>query len=358
MRHFIALLFCACLAAPVHAEIFVGIAGPLSGQNAAYGNELRVGAAAAIAAVNASGGINGETLSLVEGDDGCDAKRAVEVAKSFVSKDVRLVVGHFCSSASLAAAPTYMNAGILMLNPSVTSPELTSKNLWNVFRTTGRDDAQADVAAMRIKSEGKDADVYVVTDDLAETAPLVKRFLSNLPNAKVAKVKAGNATLPEEAGLIVASAYYLALQPADAATVVKDLRKLNASAHVYGSDLLQSESFGSKAGVDAEGTLVSFLQDQLSVARANDAAKLSTTDGATLGAYAAVETFVAAAKARSVNDGRAMAAWLSGGNEVPTHYWFVALQCIRRPAKTALCVVSMERRNIGSRNTLNEKGQC
>ena len=144
MRHFTALLFCACLAAPVHAEIFIGIAGPLSGQNAAYGNELRVGAAAAIAAVNASGGINGETLSLVEGDDGCDAKRAVEVAKSFVSKDVRLVVGHFCSSASLAAAPTYMSAGILMLNPSVTSPELTSKNLWNVFRVTGRDDAQAD----------------------------------------------------------------------------------------------------------------------------------------------------------------------------------------------------------------------
>jgi branched-chain amino acid transport system substrate-binding protein len=318
LRHLIALLFCVTLSTTAYAEILVGIAGPFTGQNAVYGSELRVGVTAAIASINASGGINGETLTLVEGDDGCDAKRAIETANMFVGKDVRLVVGHFCASASLAAAPIYVNAGILMLNPSVTSPDLTSKNLWNVFRLTGRDDTQADIAAMRIKTEGQGSDVFVITDDQTETAAFAKRFVGSLPNAKVVKVKAGSPKLPDEAGLIVATSVYLALQPGDAAVVAKDLRKLNSTAAFYSSDLLQSESYGSKAGDGANATHVTFLQDSMRTALPNQAAKLPSTQGATLAAYAAVETFAAAAKARNVNDSRAMAAWLSAGNEVAT----------------------------------------
>ncbi len=316
MRYLSALLLCCCLAQPALAEILVGIAGPLTGPNAAFGNELRVGAAAAIAHINAQGGINGETLSLIEGDDGCDAKRAIEVAKTLVSKDVRAVIGHFCTSASLAAAPTYLNAGVLMLNPSVTAPELTSKNLWNVFRLTGRDDAQADVAAARIKTGGQDADVFMFTDEQPDTASIAKHFMGAIPNAKTLKIKAGAAKTPDEPGLIVATAIYLALQPTDAAAVAKDIRKLNATVPIYGPDLLQSESYGTRGGEAANGTLVTFLEDSLRLANPSMAAKLPSTEGATLAAFAAVETFAAAAKARSVNDGRAMAAWLAAGNEV------------------------------------------
>jgi branched-chain amino acid transport system substrate-binding protein len=164
LRCFTILLACLCLSLPAQAEILIGVAGPLSGLNATYGNELRTGAAAAVAAINAAGGINGETLALVEGDDACDAKRALDVAKSFVSRDVRMVVGHFCSSASLAAATAYNAAGILMFNPAVTAPDLTSKSLWNVFRLTGRDDAQGEIAASRIKTEGQGNDVFLITD--------------------------------------------------------------------------------------------------------------------------------------------------------------------------------------------------
>jgi branched-chain amino acid transport system substrate-binding protein len=318
LRYFTALLFCISLALPVQAEILIGVAGPLSGQNAVYGNELRNGAAAAIAATNAQGGINGELLALVEGDDACDAKRAVDVANSFVGKDVRMVVGHFCTSASLAAAPAYLNAGILMLNASVTAPDLTSKSLWNVFRLTGRDDAQGEVAAARIKADGQGADVFLITDDQAETAAIVKRFRSALPNAKVVTVKAGDVKLPDDAGLIVATSIYLAMQPIDAAEVAKNLRKLNTTAQLYGPDLLQSESFGTRGVGAVEGSLVTFLNDNLQNAATKTVTALPNSDGATLAAYAAVETFAAAAKARSVNDGRGMASWLAAGNEVAT----------------------------------------
>jgi branched-chain amino acid transport system substrate-binding protein len=318
LRNLTALLFCLCCALPSHAEILIGVAGPFSGQNASYGNELRVGAAAAISEINAKGGINGESLMIVEGDDGCDAKRAVEVAKSFQSKDVRAVIGHFCTSASIAAAPTYLNAGILMINPSVTAPGLTSKNLWNVFRLTGREDTQGTFAAARMKAEGLAADVFLITDGEAETALINQQFVAALPNAKVMTVKAGDPRLPDEPGLILASAVYLSLQANDAAIVAKQLRELNTNAPFFGPDFLQSESFRNRGGPAAEGTTISFLQDSMSIANPTRALALPSNEGATLAAYSAIEIFVAAAKARGVNEARGMSAWLAAGNEIST----------------------------------------
>ena len=318
MRYLSALLFCIGLTFPAQAEILIGVAGPLAGQNATFGNELRAGAASAVAAVNAAGGINGENLAIVEGDDACDAKRAVEVAKTFVSRDVRMVVGHFCASASLAAAATYNAAGILMFNPSVTAPDLTSKNLWNVFRLTGRDDAQGEIAANRIKAEGQGNDVFVVTDGQADTAGIAKRFLTVLPNAKIITVKPGSVKLPDEPGLLVASAVYLALQAPDAADAAKAIRILNKTAPFYGPDFLQSEGFFSRGEAAANGTRLSFLQDNAAVANTAKLSTLSQSEGAALASYAAVEVFAAAAKARSVNDARAMATYLTSGNETAT----------------------------------------
>lgn len=318
MRLSTALLSTLLLASAAHAEILIGIAGPLSGPNAAFGNELRIGATAAITAINTAGGINGESLTLVEGDDACDSKRAIDVAKTFVIRDVRLVVGHFCSSASLAAAPTYASAGILMITPSATVTDLTSKNLWNVFRLTGRDDRQADLAAARIKASGEASEVLLITDQLAETMPLAKRFLAAMPNTKTVNVKAGSAKLPDDAALLTASSAYLALQATDAGNIAADLKKLNPAITLYGPDLLQSDAYNSKAGDAANSTHISFLQDLTTIADPKRLASLLSSDGATLASYAAVEAFTAAAKARNVNDSRAMAAWLSSGSDIPT----------------------------------------
>jgi branched-chain amino acid transport system substrate-binding protein len=157
LRFLTVIFLSSCALSSAHADINIGIAGPLSGQNAGFGEELRTGVSAAIAEINRLGGINGENLALIAGDDNCDAKRATDVARDFRTKDVRLVVGHFCSSATLAAAPIYTEGGILVITPSATAPDITMKNLWNVFRLTGRDDMQADIAAQRISSSGQGA---------------------------------------------------------------------------------------------------------------------------------------------------------------------------------------------------------
>ena len=106
----------------MRAEILVGVGAPLSGQYAWSGEQLRLGTELAVAKLNASGGVLGEQVRLIYGDDAADPEQAVVVAKKFVSDAVKLVVGHWASGTSIAASPAYTQAGILMISPASTNP--------------------------------------------------------------------------------------------------------------------------------------------------------------------------------------------------------------------------------------------
>ena len=54
------------------ADLLIGVAGPLTGPNAAFGAQLQKGAEQAAADINAAGGINGEQIKIVIGDDAAD----------------------------------------------------------------------------------------------------------------------------------------------------------------------------------------------------------------------------------------------------------------------------------------------
>ena len=89
------------------AEIKVGIAGPMTGPVAQYGDMQFSGARMAIERINAAGGVMGEDLVAVEVDDVCDPKQAVTVANRLVNEGVRYVVGHLCSSSTQPASGIY-----------------------------------------------------------------------------------------------------------------------------------------------------------------------------------------------------------------------------------------------------------
>jgi len=56
----------------VQADLKIGVAGPMTGANAAFGEQYMKGAQAAADTINAAGGINGEKIMLVKGDDACE----------------------------------------------------------------------------------------------------------------------------------------------------------------------------------------------------------------------------------------------------------------------------------------------
>src|SRR5271156_2900017 len=120
-------------------EIVIGYAGPITGEEAKFGEQLKKGAEQAVADLNAKGGVLGKQLRLESGDDACDPKQAEAVARQLVEKKVVFVAGHFCSSSSIPASAVYMKAKVLQITPASTNPSLTEQGFWDVFRTCGRD---------------------------------------------------------------------------------------------------------------------------------------------------------------------------------------------------------------------------
>jgi branched-chain amino acid transport system substrate-binding protein len=324
----IAWLFAAIFisVAPAAAEIAIGVAGPLTGQYAALGNQLRAGAEAAAAAVNAAGGINGENLIVTALDDGCDTRKAVDIARQLVAQDVRLVVGHYCSGAASAAALIYKDAGVLMITPSASQPALTDKGNWNVFRTTGRDDAPYTLAAQKIQSTPGSPKSALVYSNAPQSQALVQQATATLPNAMQITVKLGSFNSTTTAQQILDNAIervIVALPSAEAAALVSSLIYAGFQGVAYGGEQFLIDDFASGASEVQFEMQAAFPQDPMtnpSASRAAASFVLSgiAPEGATLPAYAAVEVFVAASKARSVNNAAAIAEWLSAGNGVDT----------------------------------------
>ena len=84
----------AC-ASGASAQIKIGVAGPLTGPNAAFGAQLKNGTEQAAADINAKGGINGQKIELVFGDDASDPKQGVSVANKMFGDGVKFIIGHF-----------------------------------------------------------------------------------------------------------------------------------------------------------------------------------------------------------------------------------------------------------------------
>ena len=160
----IAAIASLVIAGAAQAQVKVGVAGPFTGPNAAFGAQLKEGAQMAAGEINAKGGLNGQQIVLSFGDDQSDPKQGVSVANKMVGDGVKIVIGHFNSGVTIPASLVYAEHGIVMITPSATNPVITTRNLWNVFRTCGTDDQQGEVAAKYIAANFKNSKIAVAHD--------------------------------------------------------------------------------------------------------------------------------------------------------------------------------------------------
>ncbi len=320
---FLGLVFALTMSS-AHADIVIGVAGAMTGPNAAFGAQMLHGAQLAVDDLNAAGGISGERLVLQSEDDGCDNRTAETVAQDLISKHAAVVVGHFCSNPALAAAKLYETSGIPMIAPSASLPALTEAGLWNVVRIGARDDAQGDFAALRAAAEFPTGVVAVLSDGAAEHLAQLNRFISNLGKAP-ALTLIFKPDAPDFTALVAQlkaskiDVVYFACEASDAGRIAAQLEKTA----LFGSDALLTDQYWEKSGDAGEGTHVSFSADPQSSRDARaviSALKLQGFDanGATLPSYAAVQLFAAAAKVAGAGNGRAIAATLRSGKPLPT----------------------------------------
>jgi branched-chain amino acid transport system substrate-binding protein len=137
--------------------IIFGMAAPMTGDAAEYGTQLKRGVGMAVDEINAAGGINGRQVTLDICDDKCDPYEASLCAQKFVAdKNIFAVIGHVCSSCTLAAGPIYDKAGLTAMTVSSTNPEVTKKGWTYIFRTIANDGKQGPlIADLAIKTLGK-----------------------------------------------------------------------------------------------------------------------------------------------------------------------------------------------------------
>ena len=87
-------------------EIVLGMASPFSGANRELGRGMRAGVEAALAEVNAAGGVHGRKIRLVTVDDGYEPSRTLPAMKQLVEHDrVFAVVGNVGTPTAAVSIP-------------------------------------------------------------------------------------------------------------------------------------------------------------------------------------------------------------------------------------------------------------
>jgi branched-chain amino acid transport system substrate-binding protein len=150
----LALVFCMSTGVMAADTIRIGVAGPYTGGAAAYGDNIKAGVTLKMKEINAAGGINGKMIELVWGDDLCEAKDAGVVASKFANdKSIVAVVGHVCSSATLAGMPIYVRAKMPVISATSTNPTIGQVGKGWFFRNCYTDDFQGKYLATHVVKE-------------------------------------------------------------------------------------------------------------------------------------------------------------------------------------------------------------
>ena len=246
-------------------EIKIAVAGPYTGSVAAFGEMIKRGAELKAKEINAAGGVNGKTLTLIFEDDTGKEKEASLVAERIASnRQILAVVGHFNSSCSLAGKPIYKRAGIVELSPGSTNVRVCVGSEWT-FRNIYRDDFQAAFAAKYIKNVLGDIQKIAVffdnddygrglKDSFTKTSKDLGLEIVGLEaydrdntdfKAQLTSIKA------KQPDLIFLSGLY-----SQAGLIVAQAREAGINTQFFGADGVDSPDFLQIAGNAAEGTYV------------------------------------------------------------------------------------------------------
>ena len=329
------LIFSLCLfsAPSAWSEIRIAVAGPFSGAYAGFGEQLWRGASLAAEAINELGGIDGEPIVLLPVDDACKPELALSVAEQLVADDeLNAVLGHLCSSSSIAAAELYNRAGILMLSPGSTNPKLTEQNYNNILRLCGRDDQQGMVAAEYMLTVLRSQRIAVLHDDGNYGHGLATALDNNLRAQDVEPLLFSNwpsegldyASLSQQLQLLDIDTLYFAGLHEAAGGLLQQIKLHDFRGNFVAGDAIVADKFiaSSGGGRYLNNVYMTLRPDARSVPAAQRVVSIFRAQGYepkgyTLHAYAGIEVIAAALRARGQRNGVVLADWIKN-RPIPT----------------------------------------
>jgi branched-chain amino acid transport system substrate-binding protein len=301
-------------------DLTIAVAGPMTGDQSAFGRQMQNGAQMAVEQINAAGGLLGKKLALDVEDDACDPKQARSVAEKIGGAKIPFVAGHYCSSSSIPASEAYADSNVLQITPASTNPLFTERKLWNVARVCGRDDQQGAVAGAFIAKNYKGKNIAILNDKTTYGKGLAdetKKTLNKLGiqeklnesynkgdkdfNAIVSRLKLENIDL-----------VYIGGYHTEAGLILRQMRDQGLKTVLMSGDALVDKEYASITGPAGEGTLFTFGPDprkKPSAAKIVEKFKAKNVDpeGYTLYTYAAIQVWSeAAAKAKTTDPKKVM----------------------------------------------------
>jgi branched-chain amino acid transport system substrate-binding protein len=257
----------AATAAPSQSTepIYLGVSGPLTGNNARYGAQWKKGFDLALEEINGAGGINGHKLEYIFEDSQSDPKQSVVVAQKFIADD-RIVVelGDFSSTASMAASQIYQRAGLVQFGFTNSHPDFTKAGgdyTWSNSVTQAQ--AAPALADFAIQTLGvkKLAIFYLNTDWGKSSYGLFAAHAKEIG----AEIVSEQAYLPDEKDFRSAITAVRDAKPdgiilysyqADGALIVQQLRDAGLKQPIVGGGSLQSPDFLKLGGAAVEDVYI------------------------------------------------------------------------------------------------------
>lgn len=132
-----------CAVIPAGETIKIGMGAPLLGDYSMFGTDISQAVALALALDD---GFEGWSYELIAEDTGGSPEGGAAVANKMVTDPtVVAIAGHIFSGSTDAAMPIYERAGLPMMSPSATNPDLTTKgsSVFNRLAFTDADQGKA-----------------------------------------------------------------------------------------------------------------------------------------------------------------------------------------------------------------------
>ncbi len=325
---FVALAIFAVFALPglAEADQVVAVVSPMTGLQSANGIDFTGGVELAVNDISAKGGLLGQKLAYVEVDDGCDPDQAEAAAQEIISELPAVVIGHFCSSCSIRAAPLYAKAHILQISPTSTGPALTEMGIGTVFRMLGRDDNQGRTIAHRLAEVWPHGQIAVLDDGGLYGKGLADVVRSELKSLGVRPLI--DESFPPGAqsydGIVrrmadaKIRAVFVGAYELDIAVIAREVAEAKLPIAILAGDALIAPSFWEAAGKAGEAVIFTYSPNPLDLPAGKALIKLGQLHGMELGGqalltYASVQVWAEAVQQAHSFDTAKVAAALHSG---------------------------------------------
>ncbi|MFC4637482.1 branched-chain amino acid ABC transporter substrate-binding protein [Deinococcus hohokamensis] len=295
----------------VAATIRIAAVGPMTGDLAGFGTEIKRGTELAVREQAAAFRALGHDLVLASFDDQASATAAAPLARTIAAdKSILGVVGAYNSSVSNVLAQTFWPSRLSLISPGSTNDLLTGHGWTHFNRVVAPDGAQGVAAAGYIADELKAKSVFVVSDNTAYGNGLSQILMTNLKGRKVAVPAYVGASSDAQIASVAAQVraanpdvVYFGGTYDVGAKLLKTLRRGGVKATFMGGDGLDSSEFLKLAGIDGAGVIYTTVLGPVSAfsnagpfTQKYQAAYKSRPDGLSVYAYDAANMMLEAIK--------------------------------------------------------------